>query len=149
MSDSIHSSNFAKGPFRAHGDLEIVPGGLLVCLEAHGPFNVEGVRAMHAARLEVLARNPPTTPYVHLTRIHGNVVMAADVLEAYRQGLEQAYTRYMPPLAAAWVPQADVEGLRFMLPQYQAALAAVGTQLQVFDDVAQAEAWLKQILSGA
>jgi hypothetical protein len=49
-SNSTKSFDFAQGTFKPHGHIEIIGEGKLITSHLTGPFNIEGLHAMHETR---------------------------------------------------------------------------------------------------
>jgi hypothetical protein len=141
--DVVKSLAFAKGNFRPHGHIEIFGEGQLVTSHLTGPFNVEGLYAMHQARIAFLRDVPMETPWVVLVVCHDSVLMPPEGVELQRQQLAETFSQCArPPLAYAWVASGDVEGFDLMAPTYIANFAAAGIAMRTFHDPVLAEQWL-------
>ncbi len=148
--DVIESLTFAKGNFRPHGHIEIFGEGQLVTSHLTGPFNLEGLRAMHQARIAFLQRMPLDTPWVVMVICHGSVMILPEGVELQRQQLVETFSQCaLLPRAYAWVASGEVEGFDFMAPTFIANYAAAGILLRTFHDPVLAEQWLMEQLQNA
>jgi hypothetical protein len=141
--DVVKSLAFAKGNFRPHGHIEIFGEGQLVTSHLTGPFNLEGLYAMHQARLAFLRNMPLDKPWVVMMVCHGSVMMSPEGVNLQRQQLVETFSQCpLPPCAYAWVANGEVEGFDFMAPTFTANFAAAGIPMRHFHDPVLAEQWL-------
>ena len=141
--DIVKSMAFAKGNFKPHGHIEILGEGQLVTSHLTGPFNLEGLQAMHQARIAVLRDVPMETPWVVMVVCHVSVMMVPESVDLQRQQLIEIFSQCArPPRAYAWVATGEVEGFDFMAPTYIANFAAAGVSMRTFREPVLAERWL-------
>jgi hypothetical protein len=141
------SAEFATGVFRPHGQVDIWAEGLIVRLEARGPFNREGVQAMGMAMRDLFASVPVGGRFGDILVMHGSLMASPDALasfEAFLQAMSQAKTA---PVAVAYVAAPEVEGRSLMLPIYAEIYARHGRRFAAFEQLADAEAWVREQLS--
>ncbi len=145
---TTNSLDFAKGIFKPHGHIEIVGEGQIITSHLTGPFNIEGLQAMHRARLSFLKSYQPKQPWAVIVVCHGSVLISPEGLTLHQQHLVESYSQFpMRPRAYAWVANGHVEGFDLMSPTYIANFAAVGIPMQAFHDPVLAEQWLLGLLS--
>lgn len=143
-----NSLDFAKGVFKPHGHIEIVGEGQLITSHLTGPFNIEGLRAVHQARLSFLKDYQPTQPWAVMVVCHSSVLSSPEGLVLQRQLLIETFAQCtLLPRAYAWVANGKVEGFDLMAATYIANFAAAGIPMQAFHDAVLAEQWLLGLLS--
>lgn len=148
--DVIESLAFAKGSFRPNGHIEIFGEGQLISSHSTGPFNLEGLQAMHQARLAFLRNMPLNQPWVVMMVCHVSVMISPDGVDLQRTQLIETFSQCtLPPRAYAWVANGEVEGFDFMAPTFIANFAAAGIPMRTFHDPVLAEQWLMGQLQNA
>ena len=93
---------FATGPFRPHGRIEIWAEGNVVRLEAAGPFNKEAVVAMGATWRALFAGMPADGPFADIVTIHRSVMTSQEVVDAFGAFLAANTAARQAPSAVAW-----------------------------------------------
>ncbi|MEI8156654.1 MAG: hypothetical protein WCH60_07285 [Burkholderiales bacterium] len=148
--DVVESLAFAKGSFRPHGHIEIFGEGQMVTSYATGSFNLEGLHAMHQARIAFLQRMPLDNPWVVMVVCHNSVMMPPEGAVLQQQMLKETFSQCaLLPRAYAWVASGEVEGFDFMAPTFKANFAAAGIPMRTFHDPVLAEQWLMAQLQNA
>lgn len=141
------SNNYAENGFPPHGKTQVNAFGDVIRLNTHGPFNLEGVRAVNKARLAILEHAKIVRPYVFLNTWTGSMLMSPQCIREYIKGFSEAYTnRFPPPLAIAWVAPEGVDGAMFIGPILTPAFKNIGASFRIFDDLAAGEAWVSHFL---
>jgi hypothetical protein len=140
------TNEFAAGPFRPHGSVEVWTEGNVVRLDAVGPFNKELVVALGATWTSLLAELPLHGPFASITVVRQSVVISQEVLDAISQFLHANAKAGQGAGAVAFVVAPDVEGRSLMLPMFARTYAAAGRQFAAFTTEAEAEAWVRATL---
>ena len=134
---------FATGPFRPHGRIEIWAEGNVVRLEAAGPFNKEAVVAMGATWRALFAGMPADGPFADIVTIHRSVMTSQEVVDAFGAFLAANTAARQAPSAVAWIVDKDVEGASLILPKFAQVYAAAGRNFRFFDNEPEAVAWVR------
>ncbi|MBL8488952.1 MAG: hypothetical protein JNK22_17950 [Rhodocyclaceae bacterium] len=139
---------FATGPFRPHGRIEIWAEGNVVRLDAAGPFNKEAIVAMGATWRALFDGMPADGPFADLVTVHRSVMASQEVVDAFGGFLAANTAARQAPSAVAWVVDPEVEGASLMLPKFAAVYVAAGRNFRFFDNEPEAEAWVREQLRG-
>ncbi|MDT8989913.1 hypothetical protein RQP54_03465 [Curvibacter sp. APW13] len=142
----LSSSDFAPGHFAPHGEFRLCVQGQLVLYEAHGPFNLQAVQGLGAARQALLQHLPPQGRFAAIVHFQGNAVMTADALEAWEQGLKQFAAQRSRIAGVAWVAAPEVEGIHFLLSLYRRIFEEARLPFAFFETMELARAWAAQQL---
>lgn len=143
----LDTDDFATGPFAPHGNLQIAPEGRIIRLASRGPFNMEAMQALGRARAAMLEQRTSTAPYAYLNVFSVSIMMSAECLSTYLQGVRDAYTaRFQAPAALAWVVPPGVEGGRIMINYLKPGFEEIGIPFEIFAAEAQALEWVEQAL---
>ncbi len=148
--DTHHSTEeFAQGVFRPHGRLDLsVVDGAIVRADAHGPFNVEFVNALARTLRELHADPNLPRPYADIVQFHGSLMGSKEMLDQLSETLSQVGTREIA-VALAFVVASDVEGRDFMLPLFECVFLENGRNVRSFENVPEAEVWVRGCLKAA
>lgn len=138
-----NTDEFAVGPFRPHGSVEVWAEGNVVRLDAVGPFNKELVVALGATWTSLLTELPLHGPFASITVVHHSVIISQEVLDAISQFLRANTKAGQGAGAVAFVVAPDVEGRSLMLPMFAETYAAAGRQFAAFETEAEADAWVR------
>lgn len=142
-----NSAEFATGVFRPHGHVDIWAEGSVVRLEARGPFNREGVLAMGLAMRDLFACVPIGGRFGDILVMHESLMASPDALAAFEDFLQAMSQAKTAPLAVAYVAAPEVEGRSLMLPIFAAIYARHGRRFAAFEQLAEAEAWVRAQLA--
>lgn len=148
-SQRISSDQFATGPFRPHGRVELLAQGKIIHLTASGPFNMEAVNAIGAAWRQMFADSPAEGPFADIVTVAGSMMAGPDVMRAFGSFLQANTAAHISPCAVAWVVPADVEGAVIMIPQFRQVYEAAGRNIAFFDSAEPAQAWVLDQLQQA
>jgi hypothetical protein len=146
---SLRSENFAPGPFRPHGSVEIWRDGSVVHLIAEGPFNLETVQGVGRAMRELFASQPPQGRFVDILEMRTSIMASKEVMAAFGRFLADMSAAKTAPLAVAYVVAPGVEGRGLMLPIFARVYAENGRRFAAFETMDEARAWaLEQLSAG-
>ena len=137
---------FATGPFRPHGRIEIWAEGNVVRLDAAGPFNREVILAMGTTWRALYSGMSEDEPFAGIVSIHHSLMASQEVLDALRDFLVANTAEHHASRVVAWVVPADVEGASLMMPRLARVLTEAGRNFRTFDNEAAAEAWVREQL---
>lgn len=137
------TDEFAVGPFRPHGRVEIWAEGNVVRLDAAGPFNKEVIIALGATWRSLFAELPRHGEFASITVVRHSVLISQEVLDALGEFLRANTKAGQGAEAVAFVVAHDVEGRSLMLPMFAETYAAAGRNFAVFATEAEAEAWVR------
>ena len=137
------SEDFARGPFKPHGRVQMWVEGPAVYMLAQGPFNHEFVRALAMAREELFRSSPPPSPHVSLVQIKGSIMASPEMLAVYAEMVAQLKRL---PVAIGWVVAPEVEGRDFILPMFERIHTRLGRNFKSFESLPEAEAWVRSQL---
>lgn len=138
-----NTDEFAVGPFRPHGRVDVWAEGNVMWLEATGPLNKESVIALGSLWRSLFAEFHQVGPYASITVIHRSLINSQEVLDALEDFLAANTQAGNVASAAAFVVAPDVEGRAFMLPKYAEIYTAAGRPFAAFTTEAEAEAWVR------
>lgn len=141
--DRLNIQQFASGPFKPHGRVELWTEGNVVYLEASGPFNKEAVLAVGATWRELFARLPHSGPFADVVVVEGSMMAGPEVLEAFGAFLGMNTAANVAPCAVAWVVPPAVEGGVLMIPAFEQIYQAAGRNIRFFDNLPQARDWVR------
>lgn len=137
------TDEFAAGPFRPHGRVEIWAEGNVVRLDAAGPFNKEAVIALGATWRSLFAELPRQGAFASITVVRNSVLISQEVLDALGAFLRSNTAAGQGAEAVAFVVAPDVEGRSMMLPMFAETYAAAGRNFAAFATEAEAEVWVR------
>lgn len=140
--------DYASGPFRPHGEMEIWLEGHVVRIKATGPFNTESIQALGKALRALYAEITQPEKLVHLVTIQRSLLASPEVVKTFGDFLATMDAIKQTPVAVAWVVAPEVEGGRLMLPFFAKAYALAGREFRAFENVTEAYAWLQTRLPG-
>ncbi len=139
----LHSDDFASGPFRPHGSIELWTEGNVVRLNARGPFNKEAVLAMHTAWRQLAASVPLQSAFADIVTVSDSMMAGPDVLNSFAQFLQANTSSDLVPCAIAWVVPRHVEGALLMIPLFEEAYRVAQRNVRFFEVDAEAVQWVK------
>lgn len=145
----LRSEDFAPGPFRPHGSVELWKDGSVVHLVAEGPFNLETVQGVSRAMQELFAKQAPQGRFVDVLEMRTSIMASREVMDAFGRFLAQMSAAKTAPLAVAYVVAPDVEGRGVMLPLFARVYAEHGRRFAAFETMDEARAWALAQLGGA
>lgn len=146
LGTKLSIDQFASGPFRPHGRIELWTEGNVVRLNAMGPFNKEAVVAMGTTWRRLFAELPVHGAFADIVTITGSLMAGPDVLQAFASFLQANTSARIAPCAVAWVVPPEVEGAELMTPQFEHVYALAGRNIQFFDSDPIAVQWVRQQL---
>lgn len=121
--------------------------GNVVHYTSTGPFNLEGIAAVGAARSVVLQQWKPVGPYAAIVLWQHSMLMSAEALQVYEAGFTKLTGTLDDLCALAWVVDESVEGVTFMLPRFVRIFEEVGINFRRFTAIAPAEEWVAQCIT--
>ena len=142
-----NTDQFATGPFRPHGQVEIWSEGNVMRLDATGPFNKEVVIALGATWNSLFDEMPVNGPFANIIVIRRSVVVSQEVLDAFGEFLRANNRAGRGASAVAFVVATEVEGRALMLPMFAATYAAAGRRFAAYETEAEADAWVRERLA--
>jgi hypothetical protein len=142
----VHSNDVSTGRFAPHGEFRIWTEGDILYYDATGPFNLEALHALAAARVKIVQQWKPGRRIAALVHWHKSALMSPEAFAAYGQGLERFHESVNLPVALAWVASPDVEGMQLMINKFEELFARRKTNFRLFDDLDAARAWVNQCL---
>lgn len=145
--DLRSTGEFAWRVFRPHGSLSYRWDGVLIEMEAHGPFNAEFLAALTAVQRPLLeSLRAQAQRRADLVRFHGSCMASNGVMEVFAERLRELRSADLAPSAVCYVIDSEVEGARFMPPRFAACHAQAGIPFSVQGDLDNARAWALQHL---
>lgn len=144
-----NTDQFATGPFRPHGRIEIWAEGNVMRLEATGPFNKEAIIALGATWRALFAELPMRGPFAAIIVIRHSIMSSQEVLDAFGDFLRSGSQAGHPAAAVAYVAAPDIEGRSLILPKLADLYAATGRLFASFATEAEAEDWMRAWLRDA
>ena len=144
-----NTDQFASGPFRPHGRVEIWAEGNVVRLDAAGPFNEEAIIALGAAWRSLFAELPLCGPFADVVLLRRSILASQKVVDAFGLFLAANTQAGHAPSVVAWIVPPEIEGRSFMLPKFAEIYAAAGRPFAAFETEAEAEAWVRAKLQEA
>lgn len=141
------TTEFSWRVFRPHGTLQFDWDGMVIEMQAHGPFNAEFLTALKAVQRPLLEQlRGRGKPRADVVRFHGSCMASDEVMQAFTARLAELVGAGLAPLAVCYVIDAEVEAGRFMQSRFEACHAAAGIPFCVVEDLPAARAWtLRQI----
>lgn len=143
----VHSNDVSTSRFAPHGEFRIWTEGDILCYDATGPFNLEALHALAAARSSIVGQWKPKRRIAALVHWHKSALMSPEAFAAYGQGLERLHESANLPVALAWVASPDVEGMQLMIDRFEELFARRKTNFRLFDDLDAARAWVNASLA--
>lgn len=147
--DRLNIQQFASGPFKPHGRIELWAEGNVVYLEAAGPFNKEAVMAVGVTWRELFARIPSTEVFADIVTVDVSMMAGPEVLEAFGAFLQDNSAANVAPRAVAWVVPPTVEGSFFMIPAFEQVYQSAGRNIRFFDNLPEAQDWVRTQLGAS
>jgi hypothetical protein len=138
---------FVRGPFHAHGQIEMWREGPVVRLRAQGPFNREAVIGLERAMRDLLTQDPPPARFGDILELTVSMVTSPESMEEVERFLQLMAEHRTPPVAVAYVAAPDVEGRDFMMPLFEALYLKHGRRFGAFETLEQARSWIHQQLA--
>jgi hypothetical protein len=136
------STNRVKtAQFTPHGVVELWMEGRLMHYEATGPFNTELVDCLAIAQRDYLVATHPEGAWVSVCNVVNNAMSSPEGIARYAAIMAAPKPGFMTPVATAFVIAPDVEGGRIMAPRFTKIYADIGRPFQIFETMAQAQAW--------
>ena len=140
------SAQFDAGQFRPHGHFQIRVEGAIVHSIAQGPFNPEFVKVLGLARDDVLKSLQVPRIHAHFVELRTSMLASPEVLEEFSRFLAAVEREpLMAGAVTAWVLPPDIEGREFMTPLFERVFAAHGRTFRVFEQMAEAQAWVQSL----
>lgn len=137
------TDQFAAGPFRPHGKVEIWAEGNVMRLEATGPFNKEAVIALGATWNSLFDEMPLHGAFANIIVMRHSLMVSQEVLDAFGAFLHVNNRAGRGASAVAFVVAPDVEARALMLPMFAETYAAAGRQFAAFETEAEADVWVR------
>lgn len=144
-----NAAEFAAGPFRPHGTVELWEDGAVIRVEAAGPFNPEAAQAMAAALRAAVAARPPRSRFALIVHMRLSMLVSLDTLDSFRRMLASNSADGIAPVAVAWVVEPGVEGADLIMPRVAAAYREAARPYRQFSDTAEADLWIAECLHQA
>lgn len=146
---SVSSADVSTGRFAAHGTFKIWTDGDILCYDATGPFNLEALQALAAARSQIVAQWKPGRRVAALVHWHQSALMSPEAFAAYGEGLAKFHESANVPVALAWVAAPEVEGMGLMVDKFSTLFASHNTNFRLFATLGPALAWINTCLEQA
>jgi len=143
----VHSNDVSTSRFTPHGEFRIWTEGDILCYDATGPFNLEALHALAAARVKIVQQWKPGRRIAALVHWHTSALMSPEAFAAYGQGLERFHESANLPVALAWVASPEVEGMQLMIAKFEELFARRKTNFRLFDSLEPARAWVNACLA--
>ncbi|WP_143073985.1 hypothetical protein [Roseateles sp. YR242] len=144
MKRDIHA--FVRGPFHAHGQIEMWREGPIIRLRGQGPFNREAVQGLGRAMKDLLTSDPPPERFGDILTLSVSMVTSPESMEELERFLQRMAQHRRPPVAVAYVAGPDVEGRDFMMPLFETLYLKHGRRFGAFETLEAATAWMHQQL---
>ncbi|MES2071872.1 MAG: hypothetical protein V4488_16065 [Pseudomonadota bacterium] len=139
--DEIFISNF-----RSHGRVDIRIENHILYSDAYGPFNAELIHALVRTQQTLIAKAGLSGPLGEVIRISNSALAGRDVVDIFKQAMQQMQQGGRSRVGAAYLVAEDVEGASIMLPAILAAYAKIGMPCRAFDSMQDAENWVTGLL---
>lgn len=138
----IRLADIPSSRFVAHGDFHIWTEGSLLCYEVQGPFNLEFVRALGAARQKIVHNWNPQHPVGAIVHWRQTALMTPEAFAAYAHSFTQFNQSTLAVAALAWVADHTVEGMQLLGSHFVALFQKIGTNFRFFETEAPAREWV-------
>lgn len=142
----LSTNDYNTSPHKAHGVLHLHGEGNIAYYECTGPFNLEAIKALGAARIALMKKWQPVGPIAAIVHWKGSVLMTSDAMAAYSAGLSRFVEEEADLAAVAWVADEEIEGMAFMLPRFSKIFANTQTSFQLFTTMTEAQNWVQGLL---
>jgi hypothetical protein len=142
----VTSNEVSTSRFAPHGEFSIWTDGDILCYDATGPFNLEALHALAAARVKIVAQWRPSRRVAVIVHWHNSALMSPEAFTAYGEGLAKFHESANIPVALAWVAAPEVEGMRLMIDRFADLFARRKTNFRLFEDLQPARDWVKTCL---
>ncbi len=144
----LQSSWDSTGRFAPHGEFTLRSDGQVLCYEAVGPFNLEGIQALRITRVKAYEKWQSSGTFAAIVHWHNSALMSLEAFDAYREGYLQFIQDMRPHAVVAWVAAPDVEGMGMMLKKFDAVFRLTNTRFRFFADLGDAHHWVNSTLAG-
>lgn len=145
----VTSNEVSTSRFAPHGEFRIWVQGDILFYDATGPFNLEALHALAAARAKISRQWKPGRRVAAIVHWHGSALMSPEAFAAYGEGLAKFHERANMPVALAWVASADVEGMSLMIAKFEHLFTQRKTNFRLFESLEPARAWVDACLASA
>lgn len=135
--------------FAAHGNFRIWTEGDLLCYEVCGPFNLEFVHALGAARRQIVQGWNPQHPVGAIVHWHQTALMTPEAFAAYADGFTQFNRDTLAVAALAWVADSTVEGMVLLRRHFEALFRKNAINFRVFDTLPAGKSWVTREVARA
>lgn len=145
----VTSNEVSTSRFAPHGEFQIQAQGDILFYDATGPFNLEALQALAAARVKITRQWKPARRVAAIVHWHGSALMSPEAFAAYSEGLARFNESANMPVALAWVASADVEGMSLMIAKFKHLFTQRKTNFRLFEEFEPARAWVDACLASA
>lgn len=144
-----NAAEYAAGPFRPHGRVELWEDGAVIRVDAAGPFNREAAQAMAGALRSAVVARPPHSRFALIVTMRDSVLVSLDTLDSFRRMLASNSADGIAPVAVAWVVGPGVEGADLIMPRVAAAYREAARPYAQFAEPEAAAHWIAERLRQA
>lgn len=138
----VSSSEVSTSRFAPHGTFDIWTDGDILHYDATGPFNLEALQALAAARAKIVTQWRPGRRVGALVHWHNSALMSPQAFAAYGEGLAKFHENANTPAALAWVAAPEVEGMGMMVEKFSDLFASHNINFRLFATLEPAIAWI-------
>lgn len=139
----LKSSWDSTGRFAPHGEFTLHSEGRVLCYDAVGPFNLEGIEALRTTRIKTYEKWQSNGTFTAIVHWHHSALMSPEAFDAYREGYLQFMRDRQPSAVVAWVAAPGVEGMGLMLKKFEDVFRLTNTRFCFFSDLGAAQSWIE------
>ncbi len=140
------TNSYAQGQFRPHGWRGLERDGDIAIFRSEGPYNLEMVQALKAARQANEDKYGPGGRRATITVVRNSLMMSPEALAAFEEYVLSLTVSGVRGAPVAWVVPQDVEGRDFMLPYFERMYVRANRPWRAFEDVDTAMEWIRSLL---
>lgn len=147
MDDSICSRDLPRSGFAPHGEFRMRYADGILHSHNIGPFNAEALRLYAQLRSTAFQRWQLSGQWIGgLASWEGSALMPPEAFEDYERGLAEFLRTEHRLAAVAWVSDAELEGMRFMVGRFGRLFEAAGMPFRLFTEQPAARSWLQPFI---
>jgi hypothetical protein len=143
----ISSADMKTGRFASHGEIKIRTEGDILHYDAIGPFNIEALQALAAARTQIVTQWRRGRLVAAVVHWHNSALMSPEAFADFEGGLKKFYESTNTPVALAWISAPEVEGMSLMIAKFVDLFARHNVNFRLFEEKEAALAWVNACLA--
>jgi hypothetical protein len=117
--------------------------------EATGPFNEEVFDLLAVAQIGFLKTLNLSSPWASICTIRYSAMSTPGGIQRYTELMQSPKPPQYIPVATAFVVSPDIEGGKIMSPHFARIYASIQRPFQIFETLAQAQAWTQSMVAAA